>query len=266
MLSDTNSRQGSAAAAPSAASSSPSKNAGGQALDFRQRAMRSMGGLASSTAGLAAERTAVRPSAGVPSASAGGFPGVSATNPSTSPSAHPLQLPVSGAGKLNRLEQLASLLSVAGFATRTCTEEADTLLILLEGEARFRLVAPQSSRFIMLVADVFTGSDAEIAQMAPSLLHANYTCQRLALGNPMQIFGLSDAALDDEDDEAHETPWLPVMGLDLHRMMVVLSLQIPADRLEEGDFSDFMGGLLETIAQDADTLVQQFRAFAPATA
>lgn len=168
-----------------------------------------------------------------------------------------------GAGAApTRLDSLIALLASIDMAAQPDPAAPNTLIIPLNGEPRFRIIAPADSHFMMLVADVFTGNEQEIAQMAPSLLHANYTCQRLAL--EAQIPGMGSgvgaaAAAGLPSDEA-EAQWLPVMGLDLERMTVVLSLQIPYRRVDDEDFGDFMTGLVETIANDAEVLVQQFKA------
>lgn len=157
-------------------------------------------------------------------------------------------------GSPTRLDELQAILSSIDLPALVDSEAPNTLIIPIQGEPRFRIVAPQGSAFMMLVADVFKGNEQEIAQMAPSLLHANYTCQRLAL--EAQLPGLDMQTLA-EDAEAQ---WLPVMGLDLERMTIVLSLQIPYRRVDDEDFGDFMSGLVETIMNDADVLVQQFKA------
>lgn len=152
-----------------------------------------------------------------------------------------------------RMDRVLNLLSSIGMTAQPAPGQPHTLSILLDGEPRFRLVAPPISSFMMLVADVFTGNENEIGQMAPSLLHANYTCQRLALENPFSVVS-GRATSEDEDMQ-----WLPVMGLDIERLTVVLSLQIPFKRIEDADFGDFMAGLVDTIAHDAEVLVDQFK-------
>lgn len=93
--------------------------------------------------------------------------------------------------------------------------------------------------------------------MAPSLLHANYTCQRMAMEHPLAMGNM-------QGEGESEAQWLPVMGLDLERLTVVLSLQIPAQRIEDTDFCTFIASLIDTISHDTDVLVEQFRAVASA--
>lgn len=156
-----------------------------------------------------------------------------------------------------RIERLAHVVSTLGLGVQPDPDDGNGLLISIDDEVRFQLIAPPRSSAIMLVARVFTGSPEEIAQMAPSLLHANFTCQRLALDNPL--------GLPLEEDQS-DLQWLPVMGLDLEKLTVVLSLQIPAVRLDDVDFADFLDGLMETISHDADVLVEQFKALTLAAA
>jgi hypothetical protein len=174
------------------------------------------------------------------------------------PVGSPVPLAVGTGQAPTRLDDLTALLSSIGLPAQPDPESPNTVIIPVKGEPRFRVVVPPQSHFMMLVADVYTGSETEIAQMAPSLLHANYTCQRLALETP-----IADMQGSISPGEA-EAQWLPVMGLDLERMTVVLSLQIPYRRVDEEDFGDFMSGLVETISRDAEVLVQQFKAITAA--
>lgn len=171
-----------------------------------------------------------------------------------------------GAGQPpTRIERIAQALAAQHIASQTSAEEPFTQLILLDDTPRFRMVAPPRSPFMLLVADVFSGTDEEIAQMAPSLLHANFSCQRMALQNPM---GLPMPSEGDAEYDAvvEDMQCLPVMGLDLERMTVVLSLQMPASRLDDPDFGVFLASLLDTVHHDSGVLVEQFKGIAASLA
>lgn len=218
---------------------------GSSSFDFQKRLGRSPTGLAPATSSVTS----------APTSSAIGSPSGYQAAGSVSGSAQgPAAFSVGASQAPTRLDDLIALLSSIDMAAQPDPAAPNTLIIPLLGEPRFRIVAPPDSHFMMLVADVFTGNEQEISQMAPSLLHANYTCQRLAL--EAQLPGVGADILPEEA----EAQWLPVMGLDLERMTVVLSLQIPYRRVDDEDFGDFMSGLVETIANDAEVLVQQFKA------
>lgn len=118
-------------------------------------------------------------------------------------------------------------------------------------ERTFRFIVTPEGDQVLLVADVFTGDESQIAQMGIALLHANYQSQQfIALSPPVMP--------TDADADADQPPPLPVMGLDLQRMTVVMSMLMPLSSFEVPQAVDIFNELLTVINRDAGVFVAQF--------
>jgi hypothetical protein len=146
-------------------------------------------------------------------------------------------------------DKLADFMARSGLVFEAPAEAGDNRFQFVFNDRAFRLFAPRQASGALLVADVFTGDESEVLQLGGALLHANYQCQMMGiLSQPYPAENGSDPVMG-----------LPVMGLDIERMTVVISLSMPLETLaQEGAQQTFLD-LLGIIDRDATTLVQQFR-------
>ena len=129
------------------------------------------------------------------------------------------------------------------------SEDASTLLTVYE-QREFRFICPEGSRTVLMVADIFSGTDDDIRLIAPTLLYANFQAQILGLKNDSiaeQAPPLADALLKP----------LPMLGLAMERKTVVMCLMLTEQNLEQQDFSDLIASLFLTIHTDAQALANQ---------
>ncbi|MCE2679811.1 MAG: hypothetical protein LW629_05030 [Burkholderiales bacterium] len=151
----------------------------------------------------------------------------------------------------------ASPLDVVNQALRTnaclsSNEDASTLLTTYK-QREFRFVCPVGSRTVLMVADIFSGSDEEIRLISPTLLYANFQSQ---------ILGLKSDALSQQAPtlaEALLKP-LPILGLMPERKMIVMSLMLTEQNLAQQDFAELVASLFSTIHADAQALSDQLNA------
>ena len=137
-------------------------------------------------------------------------------------------------------------------ACTSSNEDASTLLTTYQ-KREFRFVCPAGSRTVLMVADIFSGSDDEIRLIAPTLLYANFQSQILGLKNDavsQQAPTLAEALLKP----------LPILGLMPERKMVVMTLMLTEQNLEQQDFNALIASLFSTIHADAQALGNQVTA------
>jgi hypothetical protein len=128
-------------------------------------------------------------------------------------------------------------------------EDASTLLAVYE-QRQFRFICPTGSKTVLMVADIFSGDDADIRAISPTLLYANFQSQILGLQSnalSSQAPTLADALLKP----------LPILGLMLERKMVVMCLMLTEQNLEQQDFAALITSLFHTIHTDAEALSNQ---------
>jgi hypothetical protein len=150
-----------------------------------------------------------------------------------------------------------SPLDVVSQALRTngCSssnEDISTLLTTYK-QREFRFVCPAGSRTVLMVADIFSGSDEDIRLISPTLLYANFQSQ---------ILGLKSDALSQQAPtlaEALLKP-LPILGLIPERKIVVMSLMLTEQNLAQQDFPVLIASLFSTIHTDAQALSDQLTA------
>ncbi len=149
-----------------------------------------------------------------------------------------------GQSSAGSLDQISFTLQNLGH----CPTNIDSETLGLDFDGRqYRFLTAGHSLDVLMIADIFTGTSEELVALAPALLHANYQSQLLGLAE----FG--------EGNQQEGPISLPVLGLDLERQMIVMSLVILERHIKQNDFPELLDGLIKTIHRDATSLVEQLR-------